>query len=118
MRQHPDPDPDDYEDEEELEALEALGTPVYQGSGLSVRALTAEELQRFLDAHHDQPARLLGSGWAALDPPGHPLGGPRTHRPRRYQCRPSRSPAALAAPAARPCRLPTAPQRRAGRLGP
>jgi hypothetical protein len=75
MRQHHDPDPDDYEDEEDLEEL---GTPLYQGSGLSVRALTAEELQGFLDAHHDQPAQLLGSGWAALDPPGHPLGGPRT----------------------------------------
>ena len=55
-----------------------LGRPVYQGTGLSVRALTAEELQRFLDAHAGQPAQLLGSGWAALDPPGHPLGGPRT----------------------------------------
>jgi hypothetical protein len=73
MRQHPDP----YEDDEE--DLEELGTPVYQGSGLSVRALTAEELQRFLDAHAGQPAELLGSGWsAALDPPAHPLGGPRT----------------------------------------
>jgi Nuclease-related domain len=78
MRQHqdPDPDPDPYEDEEE--DLEELGTPVYQGTGLSVRALTAEELERFLDAHADQPAELLGSGWAALDPPGHPLGVPRT----------------------------------------
>src|SRR6266511_4168447 len=76
MRQHQDPDP--YEDDEDEEELEELGTPVYQGSGLSVRALTAEELQRFLDAHAGQPARLLGSGWAALDPPGHPLGGPRT----------------------------------------
>jgi hypothetical protein len=73
MRQHPDPDP--YEDEEDLEEL---GTPVYQGSGLSVRALTAEELQRFLDAHAGQPAELLGGGWAALDPPENPLGGPRT----------------------------------------
>ena len=73
MRQHQDPDP--HEDEEDLEEP---GTPVYQGSGLSVRALTAEELQRFLDAHHGQPAELLGSGWAALDPPGHPLAGPRT----------------------------------------
>ncbi len=72
MRQHP--DPDDYEDED----LEEFGTPVYQGSGLSVRALTAEELQRFLDTHADQPAELLGSGWAALDPPGHPPGVPRT----------------------------------------
>jgi Nuclease-related domain len=74
MRQHH--DPDSYgEDEEDLEEL---GTPVYQGSGLSVRALTAEELQRFLDAHQGQPAKLLGSGWVTLDPPGHPLGGPRT----------------------------------------
>jgi Nuclease-related domain len=73
MRQHPDPDP--YEDEEDPEEF---GTPVYQGSGLSVRALTAEELQRFLDAHAGQPAELLGSGWAALDPLAHPFGGPRT----------------------------------------
>ena len=72
MHQHP--DPDDYEDED----LEELGTPVYQGSGLSVRALTAEELQRFLDAHHDQPAELLGSGWAAPHPPGDPERVPRT----------------------------------------
>jgi hypothetical protein len=84
MRQHPDEfhdeDLDRYHDDgdKDEEDLEELGTPVYQGSGLSVRALTAEELQRFLDAHHDQPARLLGSGWAALNPPGHPLGGPRT----------------------------------------
>jgi hypothetical protein len=71
MRQHQDP----YEDEDDLEEL---GTPVYQGTGLSVRALTAEELQRFLNAHADQPAQLLGSGWTALDPPGDPLGVPRT----------------------------------------
>jgi hypothetical protein len=75
MRQHP--SPDDYEDED-VEDLEEVGTPVYKGSGLSVRALTAEELQRFLDAHADQPARRLGSGWAALDPLGHPPGVPRT----------------------------------------
>jgi hypothetical protein len=83
MRQHYDPDDfhdedlDRYDDGDE-EDPDELGTPLYQGSGLSVRALTAEELQRFLDAHHGQPAELLGSGWAALDPPGHPLGGPRT----------------------------------------
>jgi hypothetical protein len=71
MRQHHDPEP--YEEDEE--DLENLGTPVYQGTGLSVRALTAEELQRFLDAHHGQTAQLLGSGWAALDPPGHPPWG-------------------------------------------
>jgi hypothetical protein len=75
MRQHQDPDP--YEDEDE-EDLEELVTPVYQGTGLSVRALTAEELQRFLDAHQGQPAQLLGSGWAALDPPEHPPEVPRT----------------------------------------
>jgi hypothetical protein len=74
MRQHP--DPDDFHDEDE--DLEKLGTPVYQGTDLSVRALTAEELQRFLDAHQGQPAELLGSGWTALDPPTHRLGGPRT----------------------------------------
>jgi hypothetical protein len=82
MRQQPDDfhdeDPGRYHDEGDAEDLEELGTPVYQGWGLSVRALTAEELQRFLDAHHGQPAELLGSGWAALDPPGHPLGVPRT----------------------------------------
>jgi hypothetical protein len=78
MRQHQDPDPYDEDDEEDLEELEELGTPVYQGSGLSVRALTAEELQRFLDAHHGQPAGLLGSGWTALDPPGNPQRVPGT----------------------------------------
>jgi Nuclease-related domain len=85
MRQHhdpddfPDEDPDPYDDgDDEDEDLEELGTLVYQGTGLSVRALTAEELQRFLDVHQGQPAQLLGSGWAALDPPGHPLEGPRT----------------------------------------
>jgi hypothetical protein len=65
--QHPTPNPNKDEDD-----LEELGTPFYQGNGLSVRALTAEELQQFLDIHADQPAQLLGSGWAALDPRGHP----------------------------------------------
>jgi hypothetical protein len=80
MRQHP----DDFHDQDldpyggDNDNLEELGTPVYQGSGLSVRALTAEELQRFLDAHDDQPAELLGSGWATLDPSGQPLGAPWT----------------------------------------
>jgi hypothetical protein len=77
MRQHH--DPDDFHDEDlDGEDLDDLRRPVYQGSGLTVRELNAEELQRFLDAHAGQPARLLGSGWAALDPPGHPLGGLRT----------------------------------------
>jgi len=73
LRQHPDPDP--YEDEEDLDEL---GSPIYQGTGLSVRALTAEELDRFLDAHAGQPAQQLGSGWAALHPSGHLLGVPGT----------------------------------------
>jgi hypothetical protein len=71
MRQHSDPDDfpgQDLDDE--------VGRPVYQGDGLTVRELNAEELQRFLEVHADQPARLLGSGWAALDPPGHPAGVP------------------------------------------
>ena len=80
MRQHP----DDFHDQDldpyggDNDDLEELGTPVYQGTGLSVRALTAEELQRFLDAHDDQPAELLGRGWATLDPSGQPLGAPWT----------------------------------------
>jgi hypothetical protein len=78
MRQHPhdfhDEDLDPYDGDND--DLDELGTPVYQGSSLSVRALTAEELQRFLDAHHDQPAELLGSGWATLNPSGPPLGVP------------------------------------------
>jgi hypothetical protein len=65
MGQHPNPNPDGDD-------LEELGTPFYQGSGLSVRALTAEELEQFLNAHANQPAELLGSGWAALDPSDHP----------------------------------------------
>jgi Nuclease-related domain len=75
MRQQPDPDRDEHEED-----LEELGTPVYEGSALSVSALTAEELQRFLDAHNSQPAQLLGSGWAALEAPGDPLGSPRAAR--------------------------------------
>jgi hypothetical protein len=72
MRQPQDPDDydedlDRYDDEDEQ-----FGRPVYQGTGLTVRELNAEELQRFLDANVGQPAQLLGSGWAALDPRGHP----------------------------------------------
>jgi hypothetical protein len=82
MRQYPDPDDYEHQDldhnHDSDQEPEELGTPVYQGSSLSVRALTAEELQLFLDAHHGQRAQLLGSGWAALDPPGHPLGSHRT----------------------------------------
>jgi hypothetical protein len=74
MRQHH--HPDEFHDEDK--DLEELGTPVYQGTGLSVRALTAAQLQRFLDAHHSQPAAPLGSGWTGLDPATHPLEGLRT----------------------------------------
>ena len=73
MRQHSDPEDfpgQDLDDE--------VCRPVYQGDGLTVLELNAEELQRFVEIHADQPAQLLGSGWAALDPPGHPVGVPRT----------------------------------------
>jgi Nuclease-related domain len=89
---HPfDPDPDDQaadhldpwsagdleDDPEDLE----LGTPVYEGTGLSVRALTAEEADRFLQAHAGQPARLLGSGWDALQPSAEPTEAPLRDSP-------------------------------------
>jgi Nuclease-related domain len=96
MRQQPNPDP--YEDQD-LEELEELGAPVYEGGGLSVRALTAEELQQFLDAHHGEPARRLGSGWAALDPPGQPSGVPQTP-PAAERKPPGPLPSAPAGPAA------------------
>jgi hypothetical protein len=75
----PDPDPDGWaagdldpwnadELEDDPEDDLEFGTPVYEGTGLSVRALTAKELDRFLAAHADQPAELLGSGWDALQP--------------------------------------------------
>jgi Nuclease-related domain len=73
MGRHHDPDDLDHQDLDD-----DLGRPVYHGDGLSVRELSAEQLQRFLDAHAGQPAQLLGSGWAALDPPGHPHEAPRT----------------------------------------
>jgi hypothetical protein len=73
MGQHHDPDDLDHQDLDD-----DLGRPVYHGDGLSVRELSAEELQRFLDAHAGQPAELLGSGWTALDPPGRPHEVPRT----------------------------------------
>jgi hypothetical protein len=104
MRQHQEPDDYHHEDldlhdHEDKENLEELGTPVYQGTGLSVRALTAEELQRFLDAHQGQPAQLLGSGWAALDPPAHHLGDSRTPPEATLPAVPARSPAgSLGAP--------------------
>jgi hypothetical protein len=60
-----DPDdlePDDFDDDG------AFGTPVYEGTGLTVRALTRDELDLFLDAHAQEPARLLGAGWDRLQP--------------------------------------------------
>jgi hypothetical protein len=78
MRQHPDPDDVHDEDLDREDLDDEFGRPVYRGDGLTVRELNAEELQRFLDASAGQPARLLGSGWTALDPPAQPLGGPRT----------------------------------------
>jgi hypothetical protein len=73
MSPHPHPNPD-----KDKEDLEELGTPFYQGTGLTVRALSADELQQFLDAHPHQPPQRLGSGWAAPDRPAHPLGILRT----------------------------------------
>jgi hypothetical protein len=73
MGQHHDPDDLDHQDLDD-----DLGRPVYQGDGLSVRELSAEELQRFLDAHTGQPAQRLGSGWDTLNPSGNPEGVPRT----------------------------------------
>jgi hypothetical protein len=73
MGRHHDPDDLDHQNLDD-----DLGRPIYQGDGLSVRELSAEELQRFLDAHTGQPAQLLGSGWTALNPSGHPEGVPRT----------------------------------------
>jgi hypothetical protein len=49
---------------------------VYEGTGLSVRAFTAEELDRFLDAHAGQPAQLFGGGWDTLQSPAQPTRRP------------------------------------------
>ena len=68
MRQHPDPDGFHDQGLNRYDEDDEFGRPVYQGSGLTVRALNAEQLQGFLDAHASRPARRLGSGWAALDP--------------------------------------------------
>jgi hypothetical protein len=63
---HPTPyQPDGFHD---LDDDQELGTPIYEGTGLTVRALTPEQLDRFLDAHTDQPARRLGAGWDRLEP--------------------------------------------------
>ena len=55
-----DPDQQAAGDPEELE----FGTPVYEGTGLSVRMLTAEQLAQFLQAQDGQIGRLLGRGWS------------------------------------------------------
>jgi len=55
-------DPEDLDDDGEL------GTPVYQGTGLTVRALTHQQLAGFLDAHAKEPARRLGAGRERLQP--------------------------------------------------
>jgi hypothetical protein len=78
MRQQQDPDDFHHEDPENEDLDDEFGRPVYQGTGLTVRELNAEELQRFLDAHAGQPAQLLGSGWTALEPTRAPLRGSRT----------------------------------------
>jgi Nuclease-related domain len=61
-------EPDDLNDLDDLDG-EELGTVVYQGTGLTVRALTAEQLDRFLHAHTSQPARQVGAGWDQRPPP-------------------------------------------------
>jgi hypothetical protein len=71
---HPTPyQPDDFgdlePDEDDFDDGEELGTVVYQGTGLTVRALTAEQVDRFLDAHASEPARQVGAGWDQRPPP-------------------------------------------------
>ena len=78
MRQHQDPDDSHHQDLDDEDLDDEFGWPVYQGTGLTVRELNAEQLQRFLDAHAGQPAQLRGSGWTTIDPPGHPGEDPRT----------------------------------------
>jgi hypothetical protein len=63
MDQHQPADYDPNDDD-----LERLGEPLYQGDSLQVRGLTEEDLARFLAAHAGEPARLVGSGWANLEP--------------------------------------------------
>jgi hypothetical protein len=59
-------DPEGLEPDD-LDHLE-LGTPVYEGTGLTVRALTHQQLAGFLDAHAEEPARRLGAGRDRLRP--------------------------------------------------
>jgi len=64
--------PEDDFDDFEPDDGEEFGTVVYEGTGLTVRALTAEQLARFLDAHAEEPARRLGNGLDQLPPPPPP----------------------------------------------
>jgi hypothetical protein len=103
MRQHPDPNPNGYEDED----MEELGTPIYEGSGLSVRALTARSSSGSWTPTPASPP----SGWAAVGPPwthrGTPWGVPGPLRSLPDPCRrsdPGRLPAAWAGLAAPPSR--------------
>jgi hypothetical protein len=122
-----DEDLDGYHDEDghDEEDLEELGTPVYQGSGLSVRALTAEELQRFLEA--TTTSRL--SCWAAAGmpwtQPGTPRGSPEPLLGLALSPRPADNSAGRAARRQprqpwplRAGRLPAAPRRGVGPAGP
>jgi hypothetical protein len=95
---------------DDLEELE-FGTPVYEGTGLSVRALTAEELDRFLQAHAGQPAQLLGSGWDTLQPRTQPTGAPPRDSPEPLGA------AALGRPAPLPAGPHLAPRRGYGSPG-
>ena len=74
---HQDPDDFHHEDLDGENLYDEFGRPVYEGTGLSVRALTGEELQRFLDAHAE-PAR--------------PVAGQRLGRPRPTRAPPRGSP--------------------------
>jgi hypothetical protein len=65
---HPAPSDSDDLEPDDLDGDHELGTPVYQGTGLTVRALTHEQLADFLDAHAQEPARRLGAGWDRLKP--------------------------------------------------
>jgi hypothetical protein len=66
---------DDLDDDGEF------GTPVYEGTGLTVRALTHEQLAGFLDAHAEEPARLLGAGRDQLKPTPPPVPAQRAPDP-------------------------------------
>src|SRR4029450_9595962 len=96
-------DPEGLEPDD-LDSDGAFGTPVYEGTGLTVRALTREQLAGFLDAHAEEPARLLGAGWGRRRAP--PAPPPPRPRP------------APAAAAGRPPGLADPPRRPRGGYGP